>query len=67
MRLLVIFILIAIIASLGVGLKFLSRRGASSNRTVDALTVRIALSVALFLFLLIAWAVGWIEPHGLGG
>jgi Protein of unknown function (DUF2909) len=67
MRMLVILILIAIIASLGVALKFLSRRGSASNRTVNALTVRIALSVALFLFLLLAWAVGWITPHSLGG
>ncbi|HEY5566648.1 MAG TPA: twin transmembrane helix small protein [Gammaproteobacteria bacterium] len=67
MRMLIILILVAIIASLGVALKFLSRRGSTANRTVDALTVRIALSVALFVFLLIAWAVGWIEPHGLGG
>jgi hypothetical protein len=24
------------------------------------------LSIALFTFLFVAWALGWIEPHGLG-
>jgi hypothetical protein len=30
-----------------------------------ALTVRVALSVALFLFILLAWHFGWIEPRGI--
>jgi hypothetical protein len=30
-----------------------------------ALTWRIALSVALFLVMLIAWRMGYIRPHGL--
>jgi hypothetical protein len=67
MLLALVLVFVAIIASLGVALTFLSRRSSASNRTVNALTVRIALSVALFLFLLIAWLVGWLEPHGLGG
>jgi hypothetical protein len=66
-RLLILIVLIAILASLGVALGFIVRRSSSSSRTVRALTVRIALSVALFIFLLFAWAVGWIQPHGLGG
>ena len=31
---------------------------------VNALTVRIALSVLLFVLLLVAWWSGLIEPHG---
>jgi hypothetical protein len=33
---------------------------------VTALTIRIALSVALFILLFIAWSQGMIEPHGIG-
>ena len=40
-------------------------KGASSG-TVKALTIRIVLSVALFLLLLIAWSQGMIQPHGVG-
>jgi hypothetical protein len=36
-----------------------------SDRTIKALTLRIALSVGLFLLLLIAYATGLITPHGI--
>ena len=32
---------------------------------VRALTVRIALSVLLFMLLFVAWRAGLIEPHGI--
>ena len=37
----------------------------TTSRTVNALTVRIGLSVALFLFVLFAHHMGWIESTGL--
>jgi phosphate/sulfate permease len=30
-----------------------------------ALTLRVGLSIALFLFILLSWHMGWIEPKGL--
>ena len=30
-----------------------------------ALTLRIGLSIALFLFILLSWFMGWIQPTGL--
>ena len=65
-KLLVAIVLIGIIASLGVALFHLvhDRKGESKSM-VRALTVRISLSVALFILLFIAWAAGWIQPHGL--
>ena len=36
-----------------------------SNRMVNSLTVRIGLSVALFLFVLFANQMGWIQSTGL--
>jgi len=39
--------------------------GASkSGRMMRALAVRIAVSVALFLCILLAWRLGWIHPTG---
>jgi len=37
-----------------------------SNKMVKALSIRVGLSVALFILLLIAWSQGLIEPHGVG-
>jgi len=62
----VIVCLIGIVASLGTGLFHLVNDKGESKRMVRALTVRIVLSVGLFVFLLIAWWQGWIHPHGVG-
>ncbi len=61
----VVFVLLLILASLGSGLFFLIHDQGRSPRAVKALTVRVALSVGLFLLLLLAYAVGLIKPHGL--
>ena len=37
-----------------------------TKRTVNSLTKRIALSVALILFVVLAIHQGWITPHGVG-
>lgn len=65
-KLLVLAILVGIVVSLGSALFHLvhDRKGETRNM-VRALTVRISLSVALFVLLFIAWAAGWIQPHGL--
>tara|TARA_Y100000588_G_C14244702_1_gene920931 strand:- start:547 stop:780 length:234 start_codon:yes stop_codon:yes gene_type:complete len=60
-----IFVMLVIIISLASGVVFLVRDEGKSQRTVKALTWRIALSLGLFLFLLIAFALGWISPHGI--
>jgi len=62
----VIVCLLGIVASLGTGLFHLVNDKGESKRMVRALTVRIVLSVGLFVFLLIAWWQGWIQPHGFG-
>jgi hypothetical protein len=66
MRLLVLITLLAILASLGSALFHLSRSSPDSSRKMArALTVRIVLSIALFLLLMIAWYTGLIAPHGM--
>lgn len=65
-RFLILGVLAAIVASLGSALFHLTRRsGTDSDRMARALTIRISLSVALFILLLIAWRLGLITPHGL--
>ena len=65
MRIFVVIIFLLIVASLGSALFYLMRDKGGSNRTVNALTVRIGLSVALFLLLLFANWMGWIQSTGL--
>ncbi len=59
----IVVVLVAIVASLGSGLFFLVKDGSESRRMVNALTVRIALSVALFLLILLLLFTGAIEPN----
>jgi len=65
MRLVVIGFIILILASLGSALFYLVRDKGNSTRTVKALTVRITLSIALFLLLMISFKMGWIPRQGL--
>ena len=60
----VIILLLVILSSLGSGLFFLIRDRGKSTRTAKALTVRIALSLCLFVLLMVAAATGLITPHG---
>lgn len=72
MRLMKYFVALAfvgILASLGSALFFMLRDGregrAKTGGMARALTVRIGLSVILFLCLLAAWKLGYIQPGGL--
>jgi len=64
MRMLVVLVFLGILASLGSALVYLMKDKGSTNRTVNALTMRIGLSVTLFLFILFAYYMGWIESTG---
>jgi Trk-type K+ transport system membrane component len=64
-----IVIFIAILASLGSALFHLVKRKEpeqSSANTAKALTVRIGLSLLLFVLLFLAFATGLIQPSGIG-
>lgn len=65
MRLLIGVALLAIVASLGQALFAMSSGPNNSARVVRALTVRIALSLALFAALMLGWYFGLIEPNGI--
>jgi hypothetical protein len=66
-KILIILVLLVIIGSLFSGLFYLVRDKGTSERTVRALTVRISLSVLLFVLLMIGYATGVLQPHGVGG
>jgi hypothetical protein len=62
--LLVIAFLIVILWNLGAGLYYMLVDKGESKRTVNALTRRIALSIALILLVVLANYMGWIKFHG---
>ncbi|WP_240097285.1 twin transmembrane helix small protein [Thermomonas flagellata] len=65
--LLIVGVLLLIVWNLGAGLYYMLVDKGTTRRTVNSLTRRIVLSVALILFVIIAIWRGWIVPHGVGG
>jgi len=59
----ILAILSLILSSLGFGMFYLLSDQNGSKRTAMALSVRVVLSMALFLGLLIAIHLGWIIPN----
>jgi cytochrome bd-type quinol oxidase subunit 2 len=64
-KILVFSIIIAIFISLTGGLFFLAKDQGKSRRTMYSLTVRVALSISLFVLLFIGYMMGLIQPHGI--
>lgn len=68
MKFLILFAFIAILGALGAAGFFMLRNGRRDKRgpqMARALALRVGLSVALFLVILLCWAMGWIQPTGL--
>lgn len=63
-RLIILAGLLAIVLSLGSALVYLVRGKGDSKKMARALTIRVGLSVLLFVLLMLAWSLGWIQPHG---
>ncbi len=63
-KIIIVLFLFIIIGSLFSGLFYLVKDKGSSERTVRALTVRISLSVLLFVLLMVGYATGLLQPHG---
>jgi len=66
MRIIIALALAGIVLSLGSALVYLIRDKGKTNRTVNALTMRVGISVALFLFILFSYWMGWITPRQFG-
>jgi len=64
--LLIVGVLLLILWNLGAGLYYMLVDKGRTKRTVNSLTKRIALSIGLILFVVLAIKMGWIVPHGIG-
>ncbi len=64
-KIIILLLLALILISLGAGMVSLIRDRGETNRTVKFLTIRIVLSIALFVLLVVSFLMGWIQPHGL--
>ena len=69
MKTLIVIALVLVLGSLaGAGLFMLRKGGDARSRDTRmawALTLRVGLSIALFLLVLLSWFMGWIHPTGL--
>jgi len=65
MHIVVAIAFILILASLGSALYFMMNDRGSSNRMVYSLMLRVGFSISLFLFILFAHWMGWIESTGI--
>jgi Protein of unknown function (DUF2909) len=74
MKVLMVVVLVAVLGALASAGFFMLKRdpGAATNdpaardrRMARALAVRVGLCVALFIIILISWAMGWVRPGGL--
>lgn len=66
-KLLIVAFIALILYNLGAGLYYMLADRGTTHRTVNALTRRVGLSVALIVLVLIGIATGVIKPHGIGG
>lgn len=61
----ILILLILVLLSLGASMFTLIKDRNKTDRTVRFLTLRIVLSISLFVLLLVSFLMGWIQPHGL--
>ncbi len=64
MKIVILLFLLVIVGSLASALFYLVRDKGTSNRTVKSLTVRVGLSVTLFVMLMLAYYFGLIPQQG---
>ncbi len=62
-KIVVIVLLLTIVATLFTSVFFLVKDNSSQKRTLTLLKVRVALSVTLIAFVILAYTMGWIHPH----
>lgn len=69
MNYLVVLAFVAILGSLGAALYFMMKDGqngkAKSSNMARALAFRVGFSILLFVCILVAWKLGYVQPTGL--
>jgi hypothetical protein len=70
MKYIVALAFLAILASLGSALFFMMKDGRNgqpkTGRMARALAFRVGFSILIFLCILLAWKLGYIQPTGIG-
>ena len=61
MRIVILVLLLAVVASLFSGLYFVYHDKGNTNRAVISLTIRITLSLLVFALLMASYYFGWIK------
>ncbi len=69
MKILMALAFVGILGALASAGVFMLREGRDgkpkTGNMMRALATRVAISVALFLFILLSWYMGWIQPKGI--
>lgn len=69
MKTVMVLMLVAVLGALASAGVLMLRKDRGEDlqgkRMARALAVRVGLSVALFLFILLSWAMGWVQPTGI--
>lgn len=69
MKTVMVLMMVAVLGALASAGVFMLRKpkdgDPGKDRMARALAVRVGLSVALFLFILLSWYMGWVRPTGI--
>ena len=69
MKTLIVMALVLVLTALAGAGWFMVKKGGNpatrDRRMARALALRVGLSIALFLFVLLSWYMGWVRPTGL--
>jgi hypothetical protein len=71
MKTVMVLLMIAVLGALASAGVFMLKKGQDGDadkrkhHMARALALRVALSVLLFLFILLSWAMGWVRPSGI--
>ncbi len=65
MKIVILILLFAVLVSLFSGLYFVYKDKGTTNRAVISLTIRIVLSVLVFVLLIGSYYFGWIPAEGM--
>lgn len=69
MKTMMLLMLVAVLGALASAGVFMLRKDRGGDpqgkRMARALALRVGLSVALFLFVLLSWTMGWVRPTGI--
>ena len=63
-HIIILLFFVSIVYSLGSALYYMMKDQGGSKRMVKALTMRIGVSILLFVFIIISFWMGWIKPTG---